>query len=75
MAATAAAMALLALVACDLWIRGVQVWWDRHSLIGSVVASLLVLAVTALIVDEVVARRQRRERAGSVAVQASIVYG
>ena len=42
---------------------------------GSVVSSLLVLAVTALIVDEVVARRQRRERAVSVAVQGLIVYG
>jgi hypothetical protein len=34
-----------------------------------------VLAVAALIVDEVVARRQRRERSVSVAVQALIVYG
>jgi len=74
-AATVVALALLALVACDLWIQGVRVWWDRHSLTGSIVSSLLVLAVTALIVDEVVARRQRRERAVSVAVQGLIVYG
>ena len=74
-AAATVTMSLLALVACDLWIRGFQLWWDRHSLTGSVATSLLVLAVTALIVDEVVARRQRREHAQSVAVQALIVYG
>jgi hypothetical protein len=70
-----AAAAVLALVGCDLWIAGFRAWWDRHSLTGSVVANLLVLAVAGLIVDEVVARRQRRERGVSVAVQALIVYG
>jgi hypothetical protein len=73
-AAATVAVALMALVACDLWIGGFRDWWDRHSLTGSVVSNLLVLAVTALIVDEVVARRQRRERAESVAVQGLIVY-
>jgi hypothetical protein len=68
-------LVLLALVACDLWIAGVRTWWDRHSLTSSLVASLLVVAVTALIVDEVIARRQRRQRAVAVAVQGFIVYG
>jgi hypothetical protein len=74
-AAATVAMILLALVGCDLWIRSFQLWWDRHSLTCSVATSLLVLAVAGLIVDEVVARRQRRERALSVAVQALILYG
>lgn len=74
-AAVAVALALLALVACDVWVPTIRSWWDGHSLTGSVVSNLLVLAVTALIVDEVVARRQRRERAVSVAVQGLIVYG
>jgi len=69
------ALTLLVLIACDVWIRGVQAWWDRHSFTGSVVSNLLVLAVAALIVDAVVARRQRRERAVSVAVQGLIVFG
>jgi hypothetical protein len=69
------ALSLFALVACDLSIRGFQLWWDRHALTSSVATSLLVLAVTGLIVDEVVARRHRRERALSVAIQALIVYG
>ncbi len=74
-AAEAVALGLVALVACDLWIVGFRTWWDRHSLTGSVVSSLLVLAVTALIVDEVVANRQRRDRAVTVAVQGLIVFG
>lgn len=75
MAAAAVAATLGVLVVCDLTTGSFQAWWDRHSLTTSVVSSLLVLAVTALIVDEIVARRQRRARAVSVAVQALIVYG
>ena len=67
--------ALASLIGGDLWSGGFRAWWDRHSLTGSIVSNLLVLAVTGLIVDEVVARRQRRERAVSVAVQGLIVFG
>jgi hypothetical protein len=74
-AAATAALTLFGLIASDVWIGGFRSWWDRHSLTGSIVSSLLVLAVTGLIVDEVVARRQRRERALSVAVQGLIVFG
>ena len=74
-AAAAVVLTIAALVACDLWVRGVREWWDQHALTGSVITSFLALAVTALIVDEVVARRQRKERAVTVAVQALIVYG
>jgi len=74
-AAVVVAMTLLALVATDLWMAGVRMWWDRHSITGSVTSSLLVVAFTGLIVDEVVADRQRRDRSASVAVQALIVYG
>ncbi|MGO9196632.1 MAG: hypothetical protein ACLQK4_05845 [Acidimicrobiales bacterium] len=74
-AAVATAGVLLGLVACDVWVAGVRGWWDRHSFTSSVVSSILVLGVTVLILDEVLARRQRKERAVSVAVQAVIVYG
>jgi hypothetical protein len=74
-AAAAVALTLLALVAADLCVREFRDWWDGHSLTGDIVSSMLVVAVTGLIVDEVVARRQRRDRAVSVAVQAVIVYG
>ena len=73
-AATVAA-SLVVLVVCDLSIGSFRAWWDRHSLTASIVSSLLVLAVAALIVDGVVARRQRKEPAKSVTVQALIVYG
>lgn len=73
--AAGVAAALLALIACDIWIAGFRAWWYHHSLTGSIVSSLLVLGIAGLIVDEVVARRQLRERASTVAVQAMIVYG
>ncbi len=74
-AAGATAAVLLGLVACDVWVPGVRTWWDRHSFTSCVVSSLLVLGVTVLIIDEVLARRQRKDRAGTVAVQALILYG
>jgi hypothetical protein len=74
-AAVLVALTLVALVATDLWMAGVRMWWDRHSITGSIASSLLVVAFTGLIVDEVVADRQRRDRSASVAVQALIVYG
>jgi hypothetical protein len=73
--AAVVALILFGLIASDLSIRGFRTWWDRHSLTGSIVSNLLVLAVAGLIVDEMVARRQRRERAISVAVQGLIVFG
>ena len=75
MAAAVVAVVLVTLIACDLWIGGFRAWWDRHALTGSILSSLLVLAVAGLIVDDLVARRQRRERATSVAVQGLIVFG
>jgi hypothetical protein len=74
-AAAAVALTLLVLIVGDFWIAGFDAWWDRHSLTASIVSNLLVLAVAGLIVDDVVARRQRRERAASVAVQGLIVFG
>jgi hypothetical protein len=73
-AAVAITAILLALVVCDLEIARFREWWERHSLTGSILASLLVVGVTGLIFDELIARYQRRERASSVAVQALIVY-
>jgi hypothetical protein len=74
LAAAGIALALIALVICDLSVQGFRVWFDDRSLTASIVSNLMVLGVTALIVDEVIARRQRHDRANSVAVQAIIVY-
>lgn len=69
------AAALIALVVCDLTVSGFGTWWDRHSVTTSVVSDLLVVGVTALIFNEVVAYRQLKERSLSVGAQAMIVYG
>ncbi len=74
-AAAVVTAALLTLAACDLWLGSFRAWWNAHALDASIASSLLVVGVTALVVDELVARRQRKERAMSVAVQALIVYG
>jgi hypothetical protein len=61
-------------VVCDITVSPFRSWWNRQALTSSAVSSLLVVGVTALIFDEVVARRQRSERAVTVAVQGLIVY-
>ncbi len=73
--AAVAAAALVAAVVTDLVFPAVEAWWSEHSLTGAVVAGVLVLAVTVLIVDEVTASRQLRDRARVAAVQAVIVFG
>ena len=70
----AIATTLVVLVVCDVLLSGFRHWWADHSLTASIVSSLLVLGVAAAIVNEVVARRARRDRAQTVAVQAMIVY-
>jgi hypothetical protein len=74
-AASVVVVLLVLLLALDLGDAGLRGWWDGHAFTASVVSNLLVLAVAGLVVDEVVARRQRKERSVSVAVQAVIVYG
>ncbi len=69
------ACALITLVACDITVHGFGAWWDEHAITTSIVSSLLIVGATALIFDEVVARRQRQDRAVAVAAQALIVYG
>jgi hypothetical protein len=68
------AAALVAIVVCDLDLRGFAGWWDKHAVTTSIVSSLLIVGATALIFNEVVAYRQRRERSLSVAAQSLIVY-
>lgn len=74
LAAAGIAAALVVLVVLDLTAHSFSGWWDRHTLSASIVANLLVLGFAGLVVDEVVARRQRNDRANSVAVQGIIVY-
>jgi len=68
------AVALAAMLVSDVWISSARHWWSSHSAVTSVTSSLLVVAVGAVIVDALIARRRQHDRATSVAVQATIVY-
>jgi hypothetical protein len=74
-AAVGVSVALVTLLVCDLAFPGFRAWWNAHSLTGNIVSSVLLVAVTGLVVDEVVARRQRKQSEVAVAAQALIVYG
>lgn len=67
--------AVIALIVCDINVHGFGAWWDSHAMTTSLVSDLLIVGATALIFDEVVARRQRKDRSVAVAAQALIVYG
>lgn len=48
-------------------------WWAVHALTTSTVSGLLVLAITLLVVDQVVRLRQLNDRSRAVAAQAAII--
>ena len=72
-AAIAATLATLTLVLADLADSGLRRWWDGHALTTDTVGGLLVLLITVLVADQVVSRRQIRDRSVAVAAQAAIV--
>jgi hypothetical protein len=72
------AAAVVTLVACvlvtlDLTDASLRRWWDSHALTTDTVSGLLVLMITALVVDQVIRLRQSKNRARAVAVQAAII--
>ena len=73
LAAAAATLLACVLVVLDLTDAGMRRWWDGHALTTDTVAGLVVLLITALVVDQVVRLRQIKNRARAVAVQAGIV--
>ena len=50
-------------------------WWDARALTSDTVAGALVVLLTVLVVDQIVERRQEKDRARAVAAQAAIVRG
>jgi hypothetical protein len=74
-AAAGAMLAALALVIADVTDGALRRWWDVHALTTDTVAGLLVLAITLEVADQVLLRRQRRDRSRAVAAQAAIVVG
>jgi hypothetical protein len=63
----------LALVAGELTDAGQRRWWAARPLTTDTVAGLLVLLVTVLVVNQLLNRRQARQRGHAVAAQAAIM--
>jgi hypothetical protein len=61
------------LIVSSLDDAGVRHWWDNHSLTTDTVAGLLVLLITVLIVNQLLNRRQIRQRSLAVAAQTAIM--
>ncbi len=72
-AAALAMLVALALVAGELADAAQRRWWSTHSLTTDTVSGLLVLLVTVLVVNQLLRRRQSRERGQAVAAQATIM--
>ncbi len=70
----AAGMAVvLALIALELVDDAVNTWSDRHSFATDAVSTLLGLAVAALVVDRISARRRLRDQAQVMAAQGAMI--
>jgi hypothetical protein len=63
----------VALVVGELTNAGQRRWWSARPLTTSTVAGLLVLLITVLVVNQLLNRRQARQRGHAVAAQAAIV--
>src|SRR5690348_16726316 len=63
----------LTLVAGELTNTGQRRWWAAHPLTTDTVGGLLVLLVTILVVNQLLTRRQARQRGHAVAAQAAIM--
>jgi hypothetical protein len=61
------------LVILDVTDAGMRRWGDGHALTTDTVSGLLVLAITLLVVDQVVRLRQLNDRSRAVAAQAAII--
>jgi hypothetical protein len=68
-------LVMAGLVIGDLADGGLRRWWAGHALTTNTVAGLLVLLITVLVVDQVVRRRQLRDRSRAIAAQAAIMLG
>ncbi len=74
-AAIAATLATAGLVIAEIDDAGLRHWWGDHDLTTDTVSGLLVLLITFLVVNQVVRRRQLRDRSHAVSAQAAIMMG
>jgi hypothetical protein len=73
LAALAATLVTAGLVIAEIDDTGMRHWWSSHALTTDTVSGLLVLLITFLVVNQVVRRRQLRDRSQAVAAQAAIM--
>jgi hypothetical protein len=73
LAAIAATLVAAGLVLAEIDDTGMRHWWSSHALTTDTVSGLLVLLITLLVVNQVVRRRQLRDRSQAVAAQAAIM--
>jgi hypothetical protein len=73
LAAIAATLVTAGLVAAEIDGAGMRHWWSGHALTTDTVSGLLVLLITLLVVNQVVRRRQLRDRSQAIAAQAAIM--
>jgi hypothetical protein len=73
LAALAATLVTAGLVAAEIDDAATRHWWSSHALTTDTVSGLLVLLITLLVVNQVVRRRQLRDRSQAVAAQAAIM--
>ena len=73
LAAILAMLITLTLVAIELTDAGQRRWWAARPLTTDTVSGLLVLLVTILVVNQLLNRRQARQRGHAVAAQAAIM--
>jgi hypothetical protein len=71
--AVLATLITVALVVGELTDAGQRRWWAARPLTTDTVAGLLVLLITVLVVNQLLNRRQSRQRGHAVAAQAAIV--
>jgi hypothetical protein len=64
-----------AAVMADVADRSVHRYWSAHASTASVLAGLLVLLLTALVVDRVVRMREVRRQVRAIAAQAAVIVG
>jgi hypothetical protein len=70
-AAILATLTTLALVAGELTDAAQRRWWAARPLTTDTVAGLLVLLITVLVVNQLLSRRQSRQRGHAIAAQAA----
>ena len=72
-AAVLATLVTLALVAGELTDAGQRRWWGARPLTTDTVSGLLVLLITVLVVNQLLNRRQSRQRGHAIGAQAAIL--